>query len=70
MKILIVPIVIHEKYRVIFLTAPPRHVHYQNKKRPISQPEAPLDEGFHGRAFFNNGTEQGWPIKKITMHLK
>ena len=49
MKILIVPIVIHEKDRVIFLTASPPHVQYQNKTRLISQAEALLDEGFHGR---------------------
>ena len=49
MKILIVPIVMHEKHRVIFFKPPPPHVQYQNKKRPISQPEDLLDERFHGR---------------------
>ena len=35
--------------RVIYLTSP-SFVQYQNHKRPTSQPEAHLDEGFHGTA--------------------
>ena len=56
-------------YKVIFFNWPP-FVQYQNEKRPTSQTEALLDEGFHGRAFFNFGTELGWQVEKITMYLK
>ena len=50
-------------YKVIFFNWPP-FVQNQNEKRPTSQTEALLDEGFHGRAFFTFGTELGWQVEK------
>ena len=34
----------------IFILPPLRLVQYQNDKRPMSQPEALFDEGFHGNS--------------------
>ena len=50
-----------------FLTAPrPLCVQFQNEKRPTSQPEALLDEGFHGRWLWLAPWHLVWGRKKYT----